>query len=98
MKHISPITALVAVALAGCQASGGNAVAGLGGVPEMAVTACSSRADEFWNAAPGTSVVNGAQPATGTVAGNWQLQMGTGSYRSTCMVNPIGRVISIVPG
>lgn len=98
MKPRLPIAAVALLGLAGCQTSGANTGTGIGGVPPAAVSACSIRADDFWTAAPGTSVVNAAQPATGTVAGNWQLQMGTGSYRSTCVVTPIGHVISIGPG
>jgi hypothetical protein len=86
------------VAIAGCQTSGANTVAGIGDVPAASVSACSTAADNLWSAAPGTSVVNSAQTATSSVAGNWQLQMGTGSHRSTCVVNPIGRIISIAAG
>jgi hypothetical protein len=93
-----PIAAVIFVALAGCETSGANKAAGIGAVPPAAVNACSVVADNFWSAPPGTSVVNGAQTSTGFVAGNWQLDMGTGTHRSTCTVNPIGRVISIAPG
>jgi hypothetical protein len=93
-----PIAGVIFVALAGCETSGANKVAGVGPVPPAAVKACSISADNFWSAPPGTSVVNGAQRSTGVVAGNWRLQMGTGSHRSTCTVNPLGRVISIAPG
>ena len=96
VKSRSPITAIALLVLAGCETSGG--AAGVGDVPPAAVSACSIRADDFWSAAPGASFVVSAQTATGYVAGNWQLQMGTGSYRSTCMVTPIGQVISISPG
>ena len=61
-----------------------------GGQPRAHARRCQSRLP--------IASVNAAQPATGTVAGNWQLQMGTGSYRSTCMVTHIGHVISIGPG
>ena len=87
---------LATVALVGCQTGGG--AAGVGGVPPAAVSACSIRADNLWSAAPGTSVVNSAQMSMAAAAGNWQLQMGTGSYISTCTVTPIGQVINISPG
>jgi hypothetical protein len=93
-----PIAAVALVALSGCETSGSNQAAGVGPVPPAAVSACTASADSFWSAAPGTSVVNGAQTATGTYAGYWQLAMGTGRFRSTCVVNPIGGVISISPG
>jgi hypothetical protein len=96
MKLISTITVVTATALTGCETSGG--VAGLGDVPQAAVSACSIRADSLWSAAPGTSVVNSAQTSTSANAGNWQLEMGTGSYTSTCTVTPIGQVINIDPG
>ena len=87
---------LATVVLPGCQASGG--AAGLGDVPQAAVSACSIRADDLWSATRGTSVVNSAQTSTAAVGGNWQLQMGTGTYTSTCLVSPIGQVISISAG
>jgi hypothetical protein len=90
--------AIPLIAIAGCETSGANTVAGIGDVPPAAVSACSMAADNLWSAAPGTSVVNSAQTAVTSVAGNWQLQMGTGSHRSACVVNPIGRVVSIAPG
>jgi hypothetical protein len=98
MKTRLPIAGIILVALAGCESSSASKAAGVGPVPPAAVSACSIAADNFWSAAPGTSVVNGAQAATGYVAGNWQLDMGTGNHRSTCLVNPIGRVTSIAPG
>src|SRR5262245_4240341 len=94
-----PITAVTLAALCGCETSGStSAAAGVGPVPQAAVSACSASADNFWSAAPGTSVVNGASTAIGAYAGNWQLTMGTGRFRSTCVVNPIGVVMSISPG
>ncbi len=92
-------------ALSGCQAGGGSGAASVSGarppvvsgVPPAAVSACLKRADDFWSAAPGTSVVNAAQQADSAVVGNWQLQMGTGNNRSTCTVNPIGQVIDMSP-
>ena len=87
---------LTAVVLPGCQARGG--AAGIGDVPQAAVNACSIRADELWSATPGTSVVNSAQTSTAAAGGNWQLQMGTGTYISTCLVSPIGQVISVSAG
>ena len=41
---------LATVVLPGCQASGG--AAGLGDVPQAAVSACSIRADDLWSATP----------------------------------------------
>ena len=87
---------LATVVLPGCQARGG--AAGLGDVPQVAVSACSIRADDLWSAKRGTSVVNSAQTSTAAVGGNWQLQMGTGTHISTCLVSPIGQVISISAG
>ena len=87
---------LAIVVLPGCQASGG--AAGLGDVPQAAVSACSIRADDLWSAKRGTSVVNSAQTSTAAVGGNWQLQLGTGTHTSTCVVSPIGQVISISAG
>jgi len=92
------ILSLTTIALPGCQTGGSNTPAGLAGVPPLAVSACSARADDFWSATPGTSVVNSAQMSTGKAVGNWQLQMGTGNRQSTCTVNPIGNVINIGPG
>jgi hypothetical protein len=94
MKLLLTITVLATVALVGCKTNGG-AAGGMGDVPPAAVNACIIDADNFWTAAPGTSVVNGA---TNTEQGNWTLQMGTGIHQSTCTVTPIGGVINIDPG
>jgi hypothetical protein len=96
---------LILAALSGCQAGGSGGATNVSGpppttvsgVPPAAVSACLKRADSFWSAAPGTSVVNGAQQADSAVVGNWQLLMGTGNNRSTCTVNPIGQVIDMSP-
>ena len=97
MKPLPTITVLATVALVGCETSG-DATPGLGDVPAAAVNACITRADEFWSAAPGTSVVSSAEPALTAVAGNWKLQMSTGIQQSTCTVDPIGRVVNVGPG
>ena len=94
--RLSAAAVAMLLTLAGCQTGGG--AAGVGDVPQAAVSACAIRADNLWSAAPGTSVVNSVQTSTASVAGNWQLQMGTGSNISTCVVSPIGQVISISPG
>ncbi|HET9535632.1 MAG: hypothetical protein ABWY13_00040 [Mesorhizobium sp.] len=95
MKASLPIAAATFATLAGCETSGTNTAGALGDIPPAAIEACSIRADDFQTAAPGTSVVNAAQPIRD---GNWQLRMGTGNLRSTCTVSPTGRVISIAPG
>ena len=98
MKLLSKMGSLTAIALSGCQASGGNTAAGVAGVPPAAVTACSRQADDYWNAAPGTSFVNGAQMSTAENSANWQLQIGTGNQQTTCTVNPIGNIINFGAG
>lgn len=66
-----------------------------GDVPQAALDACSKRADEFQNAAAGTSVVQAAARS----GANWELKMATGSqYKSTCTVTGSGRVLDIEPG
>jgi hypothetical protein len=95
MKPIS-ITILITIALTGCQTSGVNTDVGARSVvPDKALSACSSRADRYQNAAAGTSVINGGQP---TEEGNWQVRLTTGSFRSTCTVTPGGTIIDFEPG
>ncbi|WP_442579557.1 hypothetical protein ACSBOB_29375 [Mesorhizobium sp. ASY16-5R] len=74
---------------------GGDAAGGgsSGDVPQAALNACSKRADEYQNAASGTSVVNGAERA----GANWLLTMSTGTYTSKCTVTGSGKVVSIDP-
>jgi hypothetical protein len=92
MRLVSTIiVSIAAVALVGCETSG----ASVGDIQQTVMNACANRADGFWNAAPGTSVVNEGQPDQ---YGNWILQVGTGGYQSTCTVTPGGKVVNIDPG
>jgi hypothetical protein len=92
MNLVSTIIVLTAaVALVGCETNG----AAVGDIRQTAMNACANRADGFWNAAPGTSVVNEGEPDE---YGNWILQVGTGGYQSTCTVTPGGQVVKIDPG
>ncbi len=66
-----------------------------GEVPEAALNACMKRADDFQNAAVGTSMARGAQRS----GANWVLKMDTGAEgKSTCTVTGSGQVVSIDPG
>ena len=96
MNLISTLTVLATVALVGCETSGANTGAASGDVRQTAMDTCAARADNFWSAAPGTSVVDGeGEPDQ---YGNLILQVGTGGYRSTCTVTPSGQVVNIDPG
>lgn len=62
--------------------------------PRSAQNACSHRADDFQNSPRGSSV-----PISVRDLGRdqWEMTMGTGSYRSVCRVTSDGRVLSIDP-
>lgn len=62
--------------------------------PWAAQQACSSRADDFQNRPRGSSTPISVREAGG---GDWRMVMGTGSYRSVCVVSDDGRVRSIDP-
>ena len=96
MNLISTITVLTAsVAIVGCETSGANTGAALGDVRQIAINACAISADNLWNAAPGTSVVNEGEPDR---YGNWRLRVSTGGHRSICRVTLGGQVVNIDPG
>jgi hypothetical protein len=76
------------------QGSQGSAGANASGeVPEAVLNACSRRADEYQNAARGTSSVEGATQN----GGEWVLKMATGTYKSKCTADSNGSVKDISP-
>ncbi|WP_312781531.1 hypothetical protein [Brevundimonas sp.] len=62
--------------------------------PWAAQQACSARADDYQNRPRGSSTPISVRDIGG---GNWQMVMGTGPYRSVCVVSGDGRVRSIDP-
>ena len=62
--------------------------------PWAAQQACSARADDFQNRPRGSSAPISVREEDG---GDWRMVMGTGSYRSVCVVSGDGRVRSIDP-
>lgn len=62
--------------------------------PWAAQQACAIRADEFQNRPRGSSTPISVRDLGG---GDWQMVMGTGPYRSVCVVSNDGRVRSIDP-
>lgn len=62
--------------------------------PWAAQQACSARADDYQNQPSGSSTPISVRDLGG---GDWQMVMGTGSYRSVCVVSDDGRVRSIDP-
>ena len=61
--------------------------------PWAAQQACSARADDFQNRPRGSS----APISVREEGGDWRMVMGTGPYRSVCVVSDDGRVRSIDP-
>lgn len=92
------IAASAVVFLAGCETSGGNTSATIAGIPVEAIKACSAAADNFWQAAPGSSTMKGAQTSASAMPEALQLQMLTGGNQATCTVTPIGQVSNVSPG
>lgn len=64
------------------------------GAPTAAQEACARRADEFQNRPYGSSVTIGVRDLG---RGEYELTMGTGPYRSRCVVNASGDVRAINP-
>ena len=62
--------------------------------PWAAQQACSARADDFQNRPRGSSAPISVRDLGG---GDWRMVMGTGPYRSVCVVSNDGRVRSIDP-
>ena len=62
--------------------------------PWAAQQACSARADDYQNQPRGSSTPISVRDIGG---GDWQMVMGTGPYRSVCVVSGDGRVRSIDP-
>ena len=62
--------------------------------PWAAQQACSARADDYQNQPRGSSTPISLRDAGN---GDWQMVMGTGSYRSVCVASSDGRVRSIDP-